>query len=172
MTENSQTETSQPENGQTEGAPRELSQRDVVFTPLMLRVRDTLDGEDRSAPLRLRVSPIQPIANATDEWFYLRARSEQVVAEANGMIGDRTSHVDLQDEYGTGQLAFVLRRGARSVRISMGQTGRDAWVELQRSTTVGEELPVEPEDQDVLEDLVVQLLADPVPADATNEVAS
>ena len=149
------------QSSQTSTSPRELSQRDVVFTPLMLRVRDVLDGADRSAPLRLRVSPIQPIADATDEWFYLRARSEQVLAEANAMIGDRTEQVDLDDEYGTGQLGFVLRRGGRSVRICMGQTGRQAWVELQRPSAV-DEAPVEPEDQDVLEDLVIQLLADPV----------
>ena len=81
--------------------------------------------------------------------------------EANAMIGDRTAHVDLEDEYGTGQLGFVLRRGSRSVRICMGQTGREAWVELQRPSVVDEQ-PIEPEDQDVLEDLVVELLADPV----------
>ena len=150
--------------------PHEVSQRDVVFTPLMLRVRDVLDGADRTAPLRLRVSPIQPIADATDEWFYLRARSEQVIAEANAMIGDRTAHVDLQDEYGTGQLGFVLRRGPRSVRICMGQTGRQGWVELQRPSAA-DDVPVEPEDQDVLEDLVVALLADPMPADEAGEVA-
>ena len=34
-------------------------------------------------------------------------------------------------------------------------------MELQRSS-VADEQPVEPEDQDVLEDLVVELLADPV----------
>ena len=153
----------------SEAEPRELSQRDVVFTPMMRRVRDVLDGADRTAPLRLRMSPIQPIADATDEWFYLRARSEQVIAEANAMIGDRTTQVDLQDECGTGQLGFVLRRGGRSVRICMGQTGRQAWVELQRPSAT-DEVPVEPEDQDVLEDLVVALLADPAPAAAPGEV--
>jgi hypothetical protein len=157
------------QNSQIESDPRELSQRDVVFTPLMLRVRNVLDGADRAAPLRLRVSPIQPIADATDAWFYLRARSEQVVAEANAMIGDRTVHVDLQDECGTGQLGFVLRRGPHSVRICMGQTGRQGWVELQRPSAA-DDVPVEPEDQDVLEDLVVALLADPVPTDAAGEV--
>ena len=43
----------------------------------------------------------------------------------------------------------------------MGQTGRQAWVELQRPSAA-DEAPVEPEDQDVLEDLVIELLADPV----------
>ena len=149
------------QNSQTSTSPRELSQRDVVFTPLMLRVRDVLDGADRSVPLRLRLSPLHPIAEATDEWFYLRARSEQVIAEANAMIGDRTAHVDLEDEYGTGQLGFVLRRGDHSVRICMGQAGREAWVELQRPS-VADGGPVAPEDQDVLEDLVVELVAAPV----------
>jgi hypothetical protein len=124
----------------------------------MLRVRDVLDGADRSAPLRLRVSSIHPIAEATDAWFALRARSEQVVAEANAMVGDRTDPVGLEDEYGTGQLGFVLRRGARSVRICMLQSGRQAWVELQRPAAV-DEAPVEPEDPAALEDLVVELLA-------------
>ena len=149
------------QNSQTSTSPRELSQRDVVFTPLMLRVRDVLDGADRSVPLRLRLSPLHPIAEATDEWFYLRARSEQVIAEANAMAVGRAAPVDLEDEFGTGQLGFVLRRGNRSVRICMGQAGREGWVELQRPS-VADERPVEPEDQDVLEDLVVELLADPV----------
>ena len=149
------------QNSQTSTSPRELSQRDVVFTPLMLRVRDVLDGADRSAPLRLRLSPLHPIAEATDEWFYLRARSEQVIAEANAMAVGRAAPVDLEDEFGTGQLGFVLRRGNRSVRICMGQAGREGWVELQRPS-VADQSPVEPEDQDVLEDLVVELLVDPV----------
>lgn len=141
-------------------SPRESSQRDVVFTPLMLRVRDMLDGADRSAPLRLRLSQIHPIAEATDEWFYLRARSEQVLAEANAMVVGRAAPVELEDEFGTGQLGFVLRRGDRSVRICMGQAGRQGWVELQWPS-VASEGPVEPEGQDVLEDLVVELLTDP-----------
>ena len=125
----------------------------------MLRVRDVPDGADRSAPLRLRVSPLQPIADATDEWFYLRARSEQVVAEADAMAVPHGAPVDLDDECGTGQLGFVLRRGSRSVRICMGQAGREGWVELQRSARW--RVTVEPEDQDVLEDLVVELLTAP-----------
>lgn len=142
-------------------SPRELSQRDVVFTPLMLRVRDVLDGADRSTPLRLRLSPLNPIAEATDGWFYLRARSEQVISEANAMAVGRAAPVELEDEYGTGQLGFVLRRGDRSVRICLGQAGRKGWVELQRPSAADQQ-PVEPEDQDVLEDLVVELLAEPV----------
>jgi hypothetical protein len=99
------------------------------------------------------------VAHATDEWFYLRARSEQVIAEANAMLRGRAELVDLEDEYGTGVLAFVLRRGARSARVSLGQAGRQAWVELERRYVTGVQ-PVEPEDPAVLEDLVVELLAE------------
>jgi len=137
----------------------ERSQRDVVFTPFMLRVRDLLEGAPSPAPLRLRASSLQPIAAANDEWFYLRARSEQVIAEANAMIGSRAEPLNLQDEYGTGHLSFTLRYGDRTARISLGQTGRQAWVEMHRPY-VGDLSAVEPEDPGVLEDLVVELLRD------------
>lgn len=137
----------------------ETSQRDVVFTPFMLRVRDVLDGADLAVPLRLRASSLHPVAQATDEWFYLRARSEQVIAEANAMLSGRAELVDLEDEYGTGVLAFLLRRGARSARISLGRAQRQAWVELERPYASGVQ-PLEPEDPAVLEDLVVELLTE------------
>lgn len=137
----------------------ETSQRDVVFTPFMLRVRDVLDGADLAVPLRLRASSLHPVAQATDEWFYLRARCEQVIAEANAMLSGRAELVDLEDEYGTGVLAFVLRRGARSARISLGRAERQAWVELERPYASGVQ-PLEPEDPAVLEDLVVELLTE------------
>lgn len=137
----------------------ETSQRDVVFTPFMLRVRDVLDGADLAVPLRLRASSLHPVAQATDEWFYLRARSEQVIAEANAMLSGRAELVNLEDEYGTGVLAFLLRRGARSARISLGRAQRQAWVELERPYASGVQ-PLEPEDPAVLEDLVVELLTE------------
>jgi hypothetical protein len=136
------------------------SERDVVFTPFMLRVRAKLDGDTDQTELRLQPSSLKPIANANDDWFYLRARAEQVIAEANAMLRGRSPLIDLDDEVGTGQLAFRLRRSERSVRISMGQTGRQAWVELHRSYARGS-APVEPVDPDVLEDLVIELIAAP-----------
>jgi len=137
----------------------ETSQRDVVFTPFMLRVRDLLEGGDRRAPLRLQASSLHPIAESHDEWFYLRARSEQVLAEANAMIGSRAEPLGLEDEYGTGHLSFILRRGGRAARISLGQTGRQAWVEIHRPYA-GDLRAVQPEDPGVLEDLVVELLSE------------
>ena len=68
------------------------------------------------------------VAAAADEWFTLRARAEQLVAEANVMLEGQG--IDLVDEAGTGELAFVLRHGSRSVRISMGRRRRRGWVDV------------------------------------------
>jgi hypothetical protein len=135
------------------------SQRDVVFTPFMLRVRAALDGEDRRVDLRLQPSALRAVANTTDEWVSLRARSEQVLAEANAMVQGSAAPLDLEDEAGTGELAFVLRCRERFARISMRQAGRQSWLQFQRSYAPVAK-PVEPEDPQVLEDLVIELLAD------------
>jgi hypothetical protein len=132
------------------------SQRDVVFTPFMLRVRAVLEGEDRHVPLRLKPSARQRVAWAADEWFYLRCRSEQVIAEANAMLSGQAAPLDLIDEAGTGRLAFTLSWQDRTSCLSLGQEGRQAWVELERSYAPAG--PAKPEDPSVLEDLVIELL--------------
>jgi hypothetical protein len=133
------------------------SQRDVVFTPFMLRVRAVLDGEDRRMPVRLEPSARRRLAWAADEWFYLRCRSEQVIAEANAMLNGRAELLDLRDEAGTGRLAFTLRYGERSARVWLGQAERQGWVQLERSYEPGCP-PAKPEDPAALEDLVIELL--------------
>ena len=72
----------------------------------------------------------RPVAAAADEWFELRARAEQLVAEANAALAGRTPPLDLVDEAGTGELAFVLRHGAGSVRVAMGRRRRRGWVDV------------------------------------------
>jgi len=136
---------------------RTESQRDVVFTPFMLRVRAVLDGEDRRSPLPLREAGMQRVAWATDEWFYLRCRSEQVIAEANAMLAGRTVPLDLTDEAGTGQLAFTLSWRDRSSRVSLGRAGRQAWVQLERSYAPSR-TPEAPAGPAALEDLIIELL--------------
>jgi hypothetical protein len=132
------------------------SEWDVVYPPFMLRVRAAVGGAGGGAP-RLRPSSLRGIAAATDEWFALRCRCEQVVAEANAMLTAATAPLDLDDEFGTGQLAFVVRCGDRSARVSLTRTGRQAWVELERSYAPSHR-PAEPEDLGTLEDLLVELL--------------
>jgi hypothetical protein len=136
-----------------------VSERDVVFTPFMLRVRATLDGESALAPTAVEPSTHRSRARAVDDWFSLRARAEQVVAEANAMLAGRSPLVDLDDEAGTGELAFVLRFGGRWARLSLAIAGLEGWVELRRSDGDPSSDPVEPVDPSVLEDLIIELLS-------------
>ncbi len=133
------------------------SQRDVVFTPFMLRVRAAVDGENRRTALPLKPAALQRLAWAADAWFYLRCRSEQVMAEANAMLNGRAAALDLVDEVGTGRLAFTLSWGDRSCCVWLGQTGRQGWVQLDRSYRPAGQ-PEEPADPSALEDLVIELL--------------
>jgi len=138
-----------------------MSERDVVFTPFMLRVRDAIRGAAApAAGLRLEGSPAETIAVAVDEWFGLRARAEHVIAEANAMLDPAAPRIELQDEYGTGHLAFDIRWGTRWARLVVtAETppGHAAHVELQQP---GGAAGVKPADLAVLEDLIVDLLAD------------
>ena len=90
----------------------------------------------------------RPVAAAADEWFELRARAEQLVAEANAALAGRTPPLDLVDEAGTGELAFVVRHGAGSLRVAMGRRRRRGWLDVD----------AEPGDDSALEDLINEML--------------
>lgn len=142
--------------------PVEQSQRDVVFTPLMLRVREAVRGAAATGSAAVQVSTLHGIAQANDEWVALRCRAEQVVAEANAMLRTGLPRFELVDEFGMGAdgqalLAFVVGFGDRSFRLWLTQSGRQAWIELRRSWVDTVE-PLEPVDQAALEDLLVEIL--------------
>jgi hypothetical protein len=133
--------------------------REVVFTPFMLRVRNAVSGvADEHPTLHFEVSSPTSIAMAVDEWFGLRARAEHVIAEANAMLDPAVERIALEDEYGTGRLAFVLRWNNRSYRMLVHEDPavRRAQVEVEGST--GEDT-VKPVDQAFLEDLAVSLVS-------------
>jgi hypothetical protein len=140
-----------------------MSQRDVVFTPFMLRVRETMSGTtDEDVTLHYETSRPTSIAVAVDEWFMLRARAEHVIAEANAMLDPGVERIALDDEYGTGRLAFVLRWSNRSYRLLVHEDvgARTGQVEMDGPTRVTD--LVKPVDHAFLEDLAVALL-DPRP---------
>lgn len=135
-------------------------QRDVVFTPFMLRVRDALVGE--SPPTTLHVEPSRPqaIAVAVNEWFELRARAEHVIAEANAMLAEGAERIELEDEFGTDHLSFVLRWRDRALRIGVDQGGdRHSGQVITEESSFGVDRDVKPMDNDFLEDIAVALLS-------------
>jgi hypothetical protein len=133
--------------------------RDVVFTPFMLRVRTAVSGAgDEHLTLHYEVSSPTSIAVAVDEWFGLRARAEHVIAEANAMLDPGVERIALEDEYGTGRLAFVLRWNDRSYRMLVHEDPavRRARVEVEGSAV---QETLKPVDQAFLEDLAVSLVS-------------
>jgi hypothetical protein len=141
----------------------EQSQRDVVFTPLMLRVREAVRGATARGSAAVQLSTLHGIAQANDECVALRCRAEQVIAEANAMLPPGLPRFDLSDECdmtpdGAAMLAFTVGYENRAFRLWLTQSGRRAWIELRRSwvDTAG---PFEPTDLAALEDLLVEILA-------------
>jgi hypothetical protein len=135
------------------------SQRDVVFTPLMLRCRDAAAGVDVRVPLRLKSSSLRQVRHANDDWVAQRARGEQVIAEANAMLTGHTDTIGLDDRIGAAGLAFTVSRRDRTATIALRFVDRQAWLELERSYATGA-APVELVELQVLEDLVVELIFD------------
>jgi hypothetical protein len=135
------------------------SQRDVVFTPLMLRCREAAAGVDVRVPLRLKPCSLRAVGHANDDWVGQRARAEQVIAEANAMLSGRTELIGLDNRIDATGLAFTVSRLDRTAEIALRFVNRQAWVELDRSYAYSA-VPVELVDLQVLEDLVVELIFD------------
>lgn len=134
------------------------SQRDVVFTPFMLRVREATAGS-QTEPTVLRFEPSGncSIAVAVNEWFELRAYAEHMIAEANAMLDPNIEPIALRDECGTGVLAFELGWQTYNFRLFVhadapGHTGR---VEIGNDPQDRAEKPAA---RTVLDDLVINML--------------
>jgi hypothetical protein len=134
-----------------------VSQRDVVFTPFMLRVRGMIDGTEPPAEAHFQPSEVRSLARAVDDWFQLRIRSEHVISEANAMLSGRAPVFDLEDEVGTGRLAFTIKREGGWTRFMVGQTGRQGWVATERSGRAFPG-PCGPAGPAALEDLLIDML--------------
>lgn len=142
----------------------EQSVRDVLLTPFMVRVREATSGGDASATLVFRRSRPQLIAVAVDEWFGLRIRAEQVIAEANSMLHSGGDQIVLEDEHGTGHLSFTLRWRDRSVKVGVDQGDLHSGQVFTESSTFRPgaswgSVEVHPADEAFLEELAVSLVA-------------
>lgn len=134
------------------------SQRDVVFTPFMLRVREVAAGSP-AEPTALRFEPSATcsIAVAVDEWFELRAYAEHTIAEANAMLGADTERIALRDEYGAGVLAFELGWQGHNFRLFVhaDPPGHTACIKVGYDLCARPEKPAE---RTVLDDWVINML--------------
>lgn len=136
------------------------SPHDVVLTPFMVRVREATSGGDSSATLKFRRSRPELITVAVDEWFNMRARAEQVIAEGNSMLKPEGDHITLEDEHGTGHLSFTLRWRDRYVKVAVDQDDLHSGHVVTESSGLqpGEGIEVTPDDDGFMEELAISLI--------------
>jgi hypothetical protein len=124
----------------------------------MERVQVLVDGGPPPAELPMVMRAPRSIADANDEWVAQRAMAEQVVSEANAVLGPDRAHLELEDEVGRPELTFVLRGPAGWLRVTMRSERGLAWIGCESS------LPDVPEgvelaEPQAFEDVVLRLLA-------------
>lgn len=133
------------------------------MTAFMGRVRDVLSGGPApgfgTAPSRVR-----PTAGGADAQLGVRALAEQLVSEANAVLG-AGGRVELTDDTGPGVLAFTLAYAGRRARVCTRLSGRVALAHLEAPGLPAD--PVELAGPGELEALLLSLLAPPVPEPTT-----
>lgn len=121
------------------------------------RVRALLDGTVEPPAVRTLTRAPRSLPDATDEWVAQRAMAEQVVSEANAVLGAGAAAVELLDEVGGDGLAFVLRGPGGEVRVTMRAADGLAWLGCE-GTLPGIGDGSELAEPMVLEDVVLHLL--------------
>ncbi|WP_037357351.1 hypothetical protein [Amycolatopsis orientalis] len=99
------------------------------MTPFMLSVQGLLDGEATPEPATEPARP-EKVAAAADTQVLVRSLAEQLVSEANAVLGPSREPLTLVDETGPGALAFTVGRADRTARVQTVVSGRTATAEL------------------------------------------
>jgi len=107
-------------------------------TPFMTDVAAVLDGAPPPA-VGTEPSELGSVAVGTHRQVAVRSLAEQLVAEANAVLGDAVTAgrpgaggptIELLDDTGAGTLAFTLRYGPRTARVQTTVAGHRAVAEL------------------------------------------
>lgn len=137
------------------------------MTPFMTRVaelvgtpEEDLADLDTIAPMPdTRISRRIATGTGADRQVAIRSLAEQLVSEANAILGSADDRLGLVDETLPHELAFNVTHGARAARVSTTFQDGTAYGRL-----VGDgfetELPCELEGTDALPDLLIRLLAE------------
>lgn len=137
------------------------------MTPFMLRVadivgtpEDELPAVDELAPMpETRVSRRIATGTGADRQVAIRSLAEQLVSEANAILGSADDRLELVDETLPHELAFSVTHRNRAARVSTTFEDGTAYGRL-----VGDgfesEVPQELEGPDALPDLIVRLLVE------------
>lgn len=130
------------------------------MTPFMFRVAEIVgaDVEPDVLPTpATRLSRRIATGTGADRQVALRSLAEQLICEANAVLGGLDQQLALDDETLPDELAFSVRYRGRQARVSTSFADGTAFGRL-----VGDgfdsELPVELDSPDALPDLLIRLL--------------
>lgn len=137
------------------------------MTPFMQRVAELVGTpeDDLAALGALSPQPVtrfsRRIATGTgaDRQVMIRSLAEQLVSEANAVLGAADDRLELVDETLPTELAFRVVHRGRAARVSTTFEDGTAYGRLVGDGIESEE-PVELEDADALPDLLVRLLVE------------
>ncbi|MBD3784129.1 MAG: hypothetical protein IE926_14475, partial [Micrococcales bacterium] len=133
------------------------------MTPFMLRVaeivgtpEDQLPDRDRLAPMpETRISRRIATGTGADRQVAIRSLAEQLVSEANAILGPADDRLDLVDETLPHELAFRVTHRDRAARVSTTFEDGTAYGRLVGDGFDSEQ-PRELEGPDALPDLIVR----------------
>ena len=137
------------------------------MTPFMQRVAELVGTPEEELATLGALAP-QPetrlsrrIATGTgaDRQVMIRSLAEQLVSEANAILGPADDRLDLVDETHPTELAFRVTHRGRAARVSTTFEDGTAYGRLVGDGIVSEE-PVELKDVDALPDLLIRLLVE------------
>jgi hypothetical protein len=100
------------------------------MTPFMKKVDDVLRGQALSSTPDSSRSALRPLGEALHNQVELRALAEQLVSEANVVLNDHGTHLDLVDEPGGENLSFTVSCGHARAVVVTALSGRQAWGRL------------------------------------------
>ncbi|MGN6606088.1 MAG: hypothetical protein ACTHMS_03630 [Jatrophihabitans sp.] len=123
------------------------------MTPFMVKVVEVAGGE-RADRVQLRPSEPMPTVVGADEQVMARALAEQLVSEANAVLGGA---VELRDELVAGRLSFELRYKQRRALVSTTFGGGTSVARL-------DDKDVALDSPEQVEALLLQLLEEPFPS--------
>ena len=137
------------------------------MTPFMQRVAELVGTPEddlvalgaMSPPPVTRLSRRIATGTGADRQVMIRSLAEQLVSEANAVLGAADDRLELVDETLPTELAFRVVHRGRAARVSTTFKDGTAYGRLVGDGIESEE-PVELEDADALPDLLVRLLVE------------
>lgn len=136
------------------------------MTPFMTRVAElvgtradavpTVAGRGSTTP-QTRISRRVTTGTGADRHVALRSLTEQCVCEANAVLGENRTHLDLVDEPLRDELAFIVTFGGHAVRCSTRFADGRAYGQLV-GDVVDDDEPRELESADAVPDLLIRLM--------------